>query len=104
MIIDVNVLTVVTTGGGYNRDDPSLFYQLDASAAFADTATLTGITATDLLGNPIANIALTAESGTHYPLSITSVPEPHTYGMLVVGLLMVGFLARRRRDSALYTA
>lgn len=97
---DVNVLTVVSVGGGYNRDEPPVFYQLDASAAFSDTATLTGITATDLSGNPIANITLTAESGTHYPLTITPVPEPHTYGMLVAGLLTVGFMVRRKRGSA----
>ena len=80
---DVNVLTVVTAGGGYNVASPPLYYQLDASAAFSDTSRLTGIAATDLSGNPIANITLTAESGTRYPLA-TPVPEPETYGMLEI--------------------
>lgn len=33
-------------------------------------------------------------------LAIAAVPEPETYGMLLVGLGLIGFVARRRRSQA----
>jgi hypothetical protein len=32
-------------------------------------------------------------------LAIAAVPEPETYGMLLAGLGVVGFLARRRKAA-----
>jgi hypothetical protein len=34
----------------------------------------------------------------HYQLNVSPVPEPETYAMLLVGLGMLGFSARRRKD------
>lgn len=44
-------------------------------------------------------LTLTAASGTPYRIA-TVVPEPSTYGMMLSGLLAVGFLARRRASRA----
>ena len=32
--------------------------------------------------------------------AISAIPEPETYAMLLAGLGLVGFMARRRKDSA----
>lgn len=34
----------------------------------------------------------------HYQLNVSPVPEPETYAMLLVGLGLLGFSARRRKD------
>jgi hypothetical protein len=40
-------------------------------------------------------------SGGQYMLSITAaVPEPETYALLLAGLALVGFVARRRNELA----
>lgn len=34
----------------------------------------------------------------HYAIAVSSVPEPETYAMLLAGLGLVGFIARRRKQ------
>ncbi len=34
----------------------------------------------------------------HYQVNVSPVPEPETYGMMLVGLGLVGFTVRRRKD------
>ncbi len=38
--------------------------------------------------------------GTDLTLTVTSVPEPETYAMLLAGLGLLGFVARRRKQQA----
>lgn len=40
---------------------------------------------------------LVSESGSIYPAVVPTIPEPETYAMLLAGLGLVGFLARRRK-------
>ena len=40
-----------------------------------------------------------ASTQVHFAFSITAVPEPETYAMLLAGLGMVGIVARRRRNT-----
>lgn len=89
---ELSVSHSVGIGGTFDRDHPPSFYQLDADASFENTATLTGITATDLFGNPIEGITLTAASGTHYPLTVSAVPI-----MAPLWLLASGVAALRLR-------
>ena len=48
-------------------------------------------------------IAWLLQTGQVWPsgiLAVTPVPEPETYGMMLAGLGLLGFLARRRKLSA----
>ena len=47
--------------------------------------------------NGYSNIAST---GYHGSISVTAVPEPETYAMLLAGLGLMGAIARRRKDKA----
>ncbi|MBI4754088.1 MAG: PEP-CTERM sorting domain-containing protein [Betaproteobacteria bacterium] len=42
----------------------------------------------------------TGSVGSVYNVTISAVPEPHEWAMLLAGLGMLGFVARRRRDMA----
>jgi hypothetical protein len=100
--LQLTTLSIVSAGAGFDRNNPPPTFAGVASADFFHTAILTGIEAFDAFGNRIANITLSSESGTIYPLSIAAaVPEPQTYAMLLAGLLMLGFLVRQRRDSVI---
>jgi hypothetical protein len=43
-----------------------------------------------------ANVTLTSDAGR----SVAAIPEPETYAMLVAGLGLLGFTARRRKQQA----
>jgi hypothetical protein len=44
------------------------------------------------------NQVLEPKSSGYYAMAVTSVPEPETYAMLMAGLGLVGFMARRRKQ------
>ena len=52
---------------------------------------------TEQYGKGLSHAALTDVS---YNFSVTAVPEPETYAMLLAGLGLVGFTARRRKQAA----
>lgn len=49
--------------------------------------------------NAPANFIITSDKLSNYRAFTTPVPEPETYGMLLAGLGLVGFLARRRKAA-----
>ena len=61
---------------------------------------LGNLTSTNVAGNYFLHIAGTSNGAATYngTVSLVSpVPEPETYGMLLAGLGMIGFVARRRK-------
>ena len=72
-----------------------------ASADFANSGISYGYTFAGL--TPATNyslqisIAEVSNLGDHYALQVAAVPEPDSYAMLLGGLGLIGFMARRRR-------
>lgn len=65
-------------------------------ADFMGTAGVVSIDLYNSLGQRM-DYTLTSEDGNFAFLSVTAVPEPGAYAMMLVGLGLVGFMARRRK-------
>ena len=97
LTIDSSVFAAV----GYDNTSntgPATFSDL-AAADFLHTVTLTNADVRDRAGNPITNFTITTGSGRAFlPLVAPAVPEPESYAMLMAGLGLLGFVARRRKQ------
>ena len=67
----------------------------NASASIKALYTQIGVGANS---SPITASTYLAQDGWHLQLSVAAVPEPETYAMLVAGLGLMGFSARRRSN------
>ncbi len=65
-------------------------------ADFMGTAGVVSIDLINSLGQSM-DYTLTSDSGDFAFLSVTAVPEPGAYAMMLVGLGLVGFMARRKK-------
>jgi hypothetical protein len=79
-----NPKSLVTTDAGKTR------------LSFTDYSARSG--SARLIGMAADDVALTADAGLSDPMSasVTAVPEPQTWGLMGLGLMMVGAAARRR--------
>jgi hypothetical protein len=95
---DLHVTTIVFAGGGYDPNNPPLYFGVDATAAFEHTATLTGVVVTDAFGDPVPGITIASGSGTVYPLAVPT-PLPPAFVSLGAALGLLGCRRswRRRR-------
>ena len=65
-------------------------------------ATIAELTAANNLGNIFVADIFNPQTGNTGPVDVTGViPEPETYAMLLAGLGLMGFVARRRRRNAM---
>ncbi len=79
-------LLATVTGNGIGKTDNNwLTLDFLVSGTGSDILTFAAVGTSDGLGGSLDNVILTA------------VPEPETYGMMLVGLGLMGFVARRRR-------
>ena len=75
---------------------PDAFTALDLTAAFTNTGT---VITTLPLSEGDFRLSLNGGGG-NATFAVASIPEPDTYGMLLAGLGLFGFVARRRRQKA----
>jgi hypothetical protein len=68
------------------------------------TYDLTGATTGSFVGfvstAPLSSVTLGTDGGEYWPTAnnvVLAVPEPATYGMMLVGMTLLGVAARRRR-------
>lgn len=92
-----NVLTVTSTAGTQTFTTATLgFLVSNGDQGFSQYVQFAGVAGSKILSLNFNNLPQTdAFETANY--SITPVPEPQTYALLLAGLGAVGFIARRRR-------
>jgi hypothetical protein len=93
-----NKLTLTSTGGLTQTFDSTniTFASSTGNQAYSQYVQFTGLNGAKITSLSFNNVpAIDAFESANY--SITPVPEPETYALLLAGLGVVGFVARRRR-------
>jgi hypothetical protein len=93
-----NVLTVTSTGGTQTFTTASLGFSVtNGDQSFSQYVQFAGTGANKILSLTFNNSsAIDAFETANY--SVTPVPEPQTYALLLAGLGAVGFITRRRKS------
>lgn len=88
---------------GFGVTDTSQGLNGSASASFSDTSTLTGVTITDILGNPVSGAKIMSDAGIQFPLTPpveTATPEPRSLPLVLAAMASAGLARRWRRQVA----
>ena len=83
----------------WNNSGSAQTLTFDTSDVSKVSFNITSSTSTDPYGGGRTNVSFYHVGDITY--NVAAVPEPETYAMLIVGLSVVGFVARRRKRSAL---
>jgi len=99
-MLGLSSLTSLTNSVSNDNTSQTGFSITNASPAFNYLAVHVG--GGELLfhwSNKITSFSLTGTSLSNYRAYAAPVPEPETYAMLIAGLGLVGFMARRRKQQ-----
>ena len=98
---DLTIESSVFAGVGYDNTSGtgSDTFSDAAMADFLHTAILSSVGVSDNAGNAITDFTITTGSGRTFP-AVASVPEPTTYAMMLGGIVLLGFFARRKKQRA----
>ena len=89
-----NVFTAILTGSVSSLQNGGVFLNFDNTAhLFSSAAGPFTLTINDVSINPGQTIGISGQ--------IQAVPEPATWGMMLLGFAGIGFVMRRKRQPAL---
>lgn len=84
----------------FNTSQVTPFLQVDPSARFSSDGTANGdVVANRGAINGVSGPDFQFQADANTSFQVTAVPEPETYALLLGGLGLVGFVAKRRRRS-----
>lgn len=94
-----NSLTVVTTAGNLVFTAAGLGFSVtNGNQSFSQYVEFTADAGVDILGLIFTNSRVT-DAFEVANFSLTPIPEPETYALMLAGLAAVGFISRRRRRA-----
>ena len=89
-----------SVSAGFTVIDASQGLAGSASAGFSDTSTLTGVTITDSLGNPVSGATIISDTGIHFPLTPpdeVATPEPSSLMLVLMVMAAAGLIRSSKR-------
>ncbi len=92
----LNTLVITTTAGSYTFDAIGLGYNDGGNQQIARYTQFTADAGETILS---ASFSANVNAFEASNMSVTAVPEPETYALMLGGLGLVGFMARRRKAA-----
>lgn len=101
-LIDINSITITEDNSRYGQSFNNNLFFVDAAGNYLNVSQDFGAT-TSFTYSPhltgVAGVVLPFTSKFITGIAVNPVPEPETYAMLMAGLGLIGFMARRRKSA-----